>query len=1053
MKTKLPQNPALRSCARLPHALSICMLAVSMLSVQQVQAAELPVDQKAAVKKTSLHEKRAIKGLVLDATTKEPLIGASVRVLKSTTGVITDSEGRFTLDVTSGDQLVIDYIGYNSRTIETGDLALITIEMEPANETLDEVVVVGAGTQKKVSLTGAISSLSGDLLKSPSSSLTTSFAGKLAGVISMTNSGRPGSSSEFYIRGVGTFGGRATPLILLDDVEISADDLNNIPAESIKSFSILKDASATAIYGVRGANGVMLITTKEGMENSRAVVNVTLESSLQQPTKFPEFVDGATWMEIYNEAQQARTPGAIPAYSDETIAYTRQGINPYVYPDVNWRDLLFDDHNFNQRANINIQGGGSKVTYYMGLQVNHDTGILNTPKNYYYDTNVQNWGYTFQNNIAYKVTKSTKIDLRMNAQIRNQKGPEGNINDIFYQMYSENPVTFPATFPAQPGDTHIRFGNAILSGEDLRTNPYAYMLRGFEELNYNTLNTSLRLTQNLDMLTEGLELSALVNWKNYSSQSYIQRVTPYYYRVVDGSWGGVDAPDQFATEMVGNPGTDYITQTDPVKNGDQTFYFDARINYNRTFSKHSVSGLLMYMQREFRTAALPQRNQGLSGRFTYDFDRRYFAEFNFGYNGTERLAKEHRFEFFPAMSLGYVPSNESWWEPISDVVDYFKLRGSLGLVGSDETGLQAGAEHFLFFDTVILNGGGVYVTGPSSDMAYSKQGPAVNGYAVANATWERVRKLDIGVDFQLFNQVNVTFDWYKEHRYNILMKRGAWPKMMGYWNGVPWSNIGEVDNHGFELSVDWRKELMKDLVVDFRGSFTYAQNKYVNVDEPVYPYVWQTQTGKPLSRQTGYIAEGLFESQEEIDHSAVQNLGGTVMPGDIKYRDVDGNGIINENDKVMISPYGTQPRIQYGFGMSLTYRNWDFGVFFNGSAKRTLMISGITPFGQNNHNLMRFIAEDYWSESNPNPNAAYPRLGVTDNQVNNNMQPSSYWMRNGNFLRFKTLELGYTIKFARIYFSGDNLAVWSPFKLWDPELAWNAYPLSRTFNIGAQFKF
>lgn len=435
---------------------------------------------------------------------------------------------------------------------------------------------------------------------------------------------------------------------------------------------------------------------------------------------------------------------------------------------------------------------------------------------------------------------------------------------------------------------------------------------------------------------------------------------------------------------------------------------------------------------------------------TYDYKQRYWAEFNFGYNGTERLPKGRRFEFFPAVSLGWVPSNEAWWQPLAETVSYLKLRGSYGLVGSDDTGMSAGAERFLFFDKINIGKGPSYATGPSQSQQNWASGPSIDGFAVENPTWERTRKLDIGVDLSLWNQLNVTFDYFFEHRYNILLKRGSWPILMGYWGAVPWSNIGEVDNWGYELSVNYKKTLFKDFTVDFRANFTYTQNKYRNLDEPSYPYVWQTQTGKPLSNTMGYIAEGLFKDQADIGNSAFHNLGSNVMPGDIKYRDIDGNNIINENDRVMISPYGYQPRIQYGIGLNVTWKKFDFGVFFNGSAKRTIMINGLSPFGEDNYNMLQIIADDYWSVSNPNPNASYPRLGLSNKQTANNNVASTYWMRDGSFIRFKTLEVGWSFKYGRIYFSGDNLAVWSPFKLWDPELSWNAYPLSRSLNIGMQ---
>ena len=995
-------------------------------------------------------KKRTVTGTVVDAENGDPVIGATVVVKGQKDGVITDLDGNFTIAISgSKAQLEFSYIGYRKKTVDVGDLGVINVKMESDNQLLSEVVVVGAGTQKKVSVTGSITSVKGLELKAPSSSLTTSFAGKLAGVISMTSTGEPGAASEFYIRGVSTFGGRATPLILLDDVEISTADLNNIPAETIESFSILKDASATAIYGARGANGVMLITTKTGKENEKTRINVTVENSFNKPMNFPDFVNGATWMEMYNEAQLTRNPGATPKYSQLDIDNTRNQINPYIYPDVQWKDVIFKNMNMNQRANVNISGGGSKASYYMSLQANHDTGLLDTKKVYSYNNNINNWGYNFQNNISYKITSTTKIDLHMNAQIRNKKGPNYSTSDLFAQMLYCNPINFPVTFPAQPGDTHIRFGNAIWTGSSVRTNPYAYMLSSFKEYNENTLNTSLKINQKLDFVTKGLSVQAMVNWKNWASSSYNRTIEPYYYGIKGGSYNPSN-PTDYEIERLGTSGTDYLKTSDISKASDQTFYLDARVNYDRQFNLHHVTGMLMYMQREYRSSVLPERNQGFSGRFTYDYGQRYLVELNFGYNGTERLVKKERFEFFPAVSLGWVISNEKFFEPMTKYIDNLKIRGSYGLVGSDETGLSAGAQHFLYIDQVSLNNIG-FTTGV--DMNYTLYGPLVTNYAVVNGGWERVKKLDIGIDLELFRQLTITADYFNEKRYNILLHREAWPESLGYYTAKPWSNKGKVDNWGIELSVNWRKEFTKDLYVDFRGNFTYTENKYVNLDEPVYPYVWKTSTGKPLSRTTGYIAQGLFSSQEEIDNSPTQNLGSTVKPGDIKYRDVNGDGKIDGSDQVMISPYGTTPRIQYGLGMNVTYKKFDFGVFFNGSAKRTIMISGISPFGQSDYNVMQFIADDYWSESNPNPNAKYPRLGLTSSQTANNTVASTYWMRNGNFIRFKTLELGYKFKYGRVYLNGDNIAVFSPFKLWDPELSWNAYPLQRTFNIGVQLNF
>lgn len=413
------------------------------LSVPEIQQSKSPV-------------KRTLVGTVTDASTGETLIGVNVIIKGTTQGTVTDLDGKFSIGVTGKDEIEVSYIGYKTQTIEVGDLGVLNIKMEGDNEVLDEVVVVGAGTQKKVSITGAITATEGIQLKAPTSSLTSSLAGKLAGVISTNSSGEPGSTSSFYIRGINTFGGVATPLILLDGVEISSGDLNRIPAESIESFSVLKDASATAIYGNRGANGVMLVTTKHGKENTKATVNVSVEASYFQPMNTPEFADGPTFMRTYNEAQQARSATAItPRYSDEIIAATESGINPYVYPNVDWYDMIFRSGNYNQRANVNVSGGASRVTYYMSLQANHDTGLLNAADNSAFNPNINHWEYNFQNNISYKLTNTTTVNLRMMAQIGSQKGPDNKTTDIYKKVMYANPVSFPAYFPGE--EDHIYY--------------------------------------------------------------------------------------------------------------------------------------------------------------------------------------------------------------------------------------------------------------------------------------------------------------------------------------------------------------------------------------------------------------------------------------------------------------------------------------------------------------------------------------------------------------------------------------------------------------------
>ena len=417
----------------------------------------------------------------------------------------------------------------------------------------------------------------------------------------------------------------------------------------------------------------MLVTTKNGAENSKATINVSFENSFMQPTKMVDYVDGATWMEIYNEALLTRTPGASPKYSKDVIDLTRSHTSPYLAPDVNWRDVMFKDMTMNQRANVNVSGGGSRVTYYLSLQANHDTGMLDIPKTYSFDNNINRWDYIFQNNIAYKLTSTTKVGLRMNAQIGQHKGPGYSVSDLFKYAYYANPITFPATYPSQEGDTHIRFGNAWLTqGERTYLNPYAKMMESFKEENYSTLNTTLNIEQDLGFVTEGLSVKALINFKSYAASDYTRTMEPFYYLAKMSS-----TEDNLQLERIGNSGQEYIQEGEIQKANDNTFYLDARIDYSRTFGqKHSVSGMLMYMQREYRNGTIPNRNQGFSGRFTYDYKHKYLVEVNFGYNGTERLGKNDRFEFFPAMSLGWVASGEDFWKPIEKYVNYFKIRGS-----------------------------------------------------------------------------------------------------------------------------------------------------------------------------------------------------------------------------------------------------------------------------------------------------------------------------------------------------------------------------------------
>ena len=459
-------------------------------------------------------------------------------------------------------------------------------------------------------------------------------------------------------------------------------------------------------------------------------------------------------------------------------------------------------------------------------------------------------------------------------------------------------------------------------------------------MNENKLNVSLNFDQKLDFITQGLSLSALVNFNAWSYTSYTRSLSPYLYRVAPDSYNVV--ADKYVLDLL-KEGETYINQSGVSKTSDNLFYFDARANYNRRFGKHTVTGMLMYMMRQYRTSVLPSRNQGFSGRATYDYDNRYLAEVNFGYNGTERLGKGERFELFPAMSLGWVVSNEKFWTPLKNVVTHLKIRSSYGLVGSDETG-GSNAPYYMYMYKVNLYGGPFFQSGMQSDYSYKYNGPIITDYPVENPSWERSKQFDLGLDIHLFNDLQIVFDWFDYQRERILIERASFPDIMGYMGVKPWANLGKVNNRGVEFSVNYSKEIIPELTIDLRSNFTYTANKLVYKDEPEYDYSWQTQTGKPLNALYGFICDGFFSDEEDIARHADQSFFGShVMPGDLKYRDINGDGAITSEDKVMLSPYGSTPRIQYGFGISVTWKKLDASVFFNGSAFQPVMDGGPQP--------------------------------------------------------------------------------------------------------------
>ena len=1037
------------------------------------------ISGSAIVIKKRKTDKITISGWIRD-TSGEALPGATVSVRGSKQGAIAGLDGHYTFSIPAQEGLILTYsfIGMEKKTVKyTGKRTINVTLNNSSNTEIDEVVVTGYQNIQRRDLVGSITTVKAkDIIMPSYTTIDQMLQGRVAGMVVTNTSSRVGTAPKIQIRGTSTLLGNQDPLWVVDGIiqedpleldatSLMTNDLKNIignqiswlnPAD-IESISILKDASATAIYGARGANGVMIISTKGGDYNMKTKVNVSAENSFNIMSDFPEFVDGPRYMELYNEADLSRNPNKSKdqlLYSDRRIQLTRDGVNPYVYPNVDWQDVIFKKMTMTQRANINVSGGGTKVKYYMSLNVSHDSGLLNTEKAYSWNNNINIMNYTFQNNISYKLTPTTTIRMNMNAQIRQNKGPNINSADLFKMILTTTPVTFPATYPAQPGDTYIRYGSDYQSSDYLYPNPYAQMMTSYKEQNANTLNTVIKVEQDFGFVTKGLKANIWVNFKNWSSSSYNRSITPYLFRAVGYS---EDSPLEYDLERI-QEGADYIAQSDIARSSDQTFEFQGNISYNRQFGLHNVGGMLMNRQREYRSDVLPNRNQGVSGRFTYDYGQRYLAEINFGYNGTERLAKKKRFGFFPAMSLGWVISNEKFFEPLKNAVNNLKVRASYGLVGSDDLA-QAGGSYYLYIDKLTDNKLDQIKWTFGESMNHTLGGPEIAYYANLDAEWEKAKKFDIGVDMTLFDHWNITIDYFYDKRYDIFMERQSWPNSLGYGKAKPWGNVGKMDNKGVEFSLNYHKNFSKDLGASFQANLTYNKNKLVYKDEPDYPTIWKSETGKPYSRLTGYISEGLFQSQEEIDNSPEQMVGNsTPKVGDIKYRDLNGDGKITEDDQCMISKYGSVPRLQYGFGGTVNYKKFDFGIFFSGSALRSILINGLDPFLEGNRipnkNVLKFIADNHWSVDNPNPNAEYPRLGLTTGDIGNNTVNSTYWLRNGSFLRLKNLEIGYKIPYGRIYVSGANLLRFSPFDLWDPELSsWNSYPLQRTVNVGLQLNF
>lgn len=1008
-----------------------------------------------------------LKGKVIDDT-GEPLPGANILLVGDTRGVVTDIDGSFVIDVSIGDKLTVSYLGMEDQIINVEDKRDIVIIMKSKTDELDEVTVVAFAKQKKESVIGAITTVKPSNLKVPSSNLTTALAGKIAGVIAYQRSGEPGKdNADFFIRGVTTFGYKKDPLILIDNNEVTTLELSRLQPDDIAAFSIMKDATATALYGSRGANGVILVTTKEGAEGS-AKVDIRFESSMSQPTKMVELADPITYMKLHNEAVLTRNPMGVLPYSQQKIDNTIAGTNPYVYPSTDWYNELFKKQTFNYRANFNVSGGGKVARYYIAGSYISDNGVLKVDKKSNFNNNISLNRYMLRANVNINVTKTTEAVVRLSGSFDDYTGPIDGGAELFSKVMRTNPVLFPASYAPDKANMHtkhILFGNAE---KGQYNNPYADMLKGYRDSRTSQMAAQFELKQKLDFITEGLSLRAMFNTNRYGYFDMSRQYAPFFYRI-----GSFNKPENSYTlaalnEQSGRETLDYV-QGNKVVNS--TTYFETATNWIQTYKdRHSIGAMLVFTLREYMTSdastlqqSLPSRNVNFAGRATYSYDSRYFFEANFGYNGSERFAKKERFGFFPSVGLGWLMSNEPFWNTnMKNTINKLKLKATHGLSGNDAIGNPS--DRFFYISEVDMNNEGKQ----SSFGTYGNYGgQTLNGISISrysneDITWETARKTNFGIELGLFDKIELQADYFIESRWNILMPRASIPTTMGLQAEVL-ANVGKAKSSGVDLSLDYNHVINKDFWLTGMANFTYATSQFEVYEEPKYSNApWKSRIGTSLNQGFGYVAERLFTDEEEIRNSPTQF--GNYMAGDIKYKDINGDGKITELDMVPMG-YPTSPEIVYGFGLSGGYKQWDLSFFFQGLARESFWIdaSATTPFVDGQNALLKAYADSHWSEENRNLYALWPRLSYQ--KVENNLKPSTWFMRNGSFLRLKSLELGYTVpvnlvkkifvKNLRVYFSGTNLLTFSSFKLWDPEMGGNGlgYPVQRVFNLGAQISF
>lgn len=1009
-----------------------------------------------------------VSGKVTDAN-DEPLIGANVTVKDAASlGVITDIDGNYKIKVKQYQTLVFSYIGFEKvEILVKGDKHVINVRMtEEKVNAVDEVVVTALGTQKKLNVTGAITNVNmGDLKHYSSSNITNTLAGNVPGIIAMQSSGQPGrSTSEFWIRGISTFGASSSAYILVDGFE--RKNIDEINIEDIESFSVLKDASATAIYGSKGANGVILITTKHG-KAGKININGKFETSFNGRTKTPEFVDGLTYANLVNEANITRNKGVV--YQPEELELIKSGLDPDLYPNVDWKDLLLKDGAWSYRGNINLSGGGNTSRYFASISYVEDQGMYNADETLKkkYDTNANYKRWNYRLNVDIDITPTTVLKLGISGNLNKRNTPGlGDYEAIWGQLFGYNPLSTP-----------IMYSNGYTPANgrgDTRINPYVTATQtGYNEDWTNNIQSNVTLEQNLDFVTKGLRFVGRFGYDTYNYNWIHHRMWPALYKA-----NGRDSQGQIVWDKIRDR-SDMFQEAGG--NGSRHEFLDLMLSWNRQFnSVHNLGSTVKFTQdANIMTQNLgndiknsvARKNRGVAGQVTYNYALRYFLDFNFGYTGSENFADGHRYGFFPAFSLAWNVAEEKFIRDAMPWLNMFKIRFSHGKVGSDNTG-----DRFPYLYNIA---GGYYDSeGEWQDYPGYNWGSASNPHTYVGTrytqvaspyvTWEIAKKTDLGFDLVAFdNKFSLTMDYFNEKRTGIYMERRFLPEIIGL-DSNPKANVGATRSRGFDGNFAYNDHF-GDMRWTVRGNITYAKNEILDRDEEGKVYPYQYERGYRINQQRGLIDLGLFKDYDDIRNSPRQ-VWGAVQPGDIKYKDVNGDGVVDDGDRVAIGATST-PNLIYGLGLSVQWKGIDFNLHFQGAGKSTFPIFGknVFAFSENDWgNIMKGLLEDRWISASisgdpatENPNASYPRLSYGGNS--NNQQGSTFWMKDGRYFRLKNLDIGYTLpkpvtnkihfNSIRFFVSGQNLLTWSKFKLWDPEILnprGEQYPLSRSVTMGVQ---